>query len=108
MATVVLDQQPAVIIVDSTWAEKPWIRKMLGPSDPRAPNEGDESVIIARIADHTNPHGLWIELNQARTRGTPRFPRHNIFLPWVAIRSILYNPDRPETEEDELYRIFGR
>jgi len=89
------ERASAAIVVSREWADRRWADRHCrrARDERRDPCDAAHPVIIARILDHKDAQGLWIEV------GTPSHledfaARTNaLFIPWSEVLSITFDAD---------------
>jgi hypothetical protein len=98
----------AAVVVFRSWVNLHWVRRFLRYyEEPDREVRGDEShIILARVLDADDPHGLWIELNTARHEKDPTVEKHNLLVPWSQVLSIVIpEKDFSDAVQDEVCKI---
>ena len=99
------------VVVYRTWVNLYWVRKFIRyHEEPEREVRGDEShVLLARVLDADDPHGLWIELYPARHEQDPVASTFKLMVPWNQILSvILPEKEFPGDVVDEARKIGVR
>ena len=96
------------VVVYRNWVNLYWVRKFVRyHEEPEREVRGDEShVLLARVLDADDPHGLWVELHAAQGPAASPF---KLMVPWNQILSVvLPEKDFPGDVVDEARRIGVR
>jgi hypothetical protein len=73
-----------VLVVQRSWANLRGVRLVI--REGKEINEGDDShVILARVLESEDSHGLWVELNTEKHKQDPSVKLLSVMIPWTVI-----------------------
>jgi hypothetical protein len=95
------------VIISRDWANLSAIRIFLRKHrEPETEIQGnDEShLVFAKILDHEDPHGLWIELNTTKHAEDSAVKRYSFLIPWGSVLGMVVGEEFSPMIRDEVRR----
>jgi hypothetical protein len=97
----------AAVVVNRNWANLHGVRIFLREHDhPEREIRGDDShIVFAKVLDHDDPKGLWIELNTAKHREDSTVKRRSFLIPWSQVVTVVVGEEFSPAIRDEVRKM---
>lgn len=98
----------AAVVVDRDWANLAGVRIFLRRyQDPSKEVKGSDTshLIMAKILDSEDRHGLWVELTAAKLAPDPTAKPFTLMIPWAKITAIALTEDWTPALQEEMRQI---
>lgn len=99
------------VVISRNWANLQGVRMFLRQHDnPESEIGGgdDSHVVLARMLDSEDPHGVWIELNTSSHEQDPTVKKLSLFIPWSQVLAIVAGEEFSPAIQDKAHKIgFG-